>query len=98
MPGAYGQVHIKLAVPSRPLLVPAGAILFQAAGPQIAVVNAEHKVELRKVTIGNDFGNTVEITGGITTQDTIIANPPDYLVNGMPVTVQKTGIRTKGQA
>jgi RND family efflux transporter MFP subunit len=98
MPGAYGQVHIKLAVPSRPLLVPAGAILFQAAGPQIAVVNAEHKVELRKVTIGNDFGNTVEITGGITTLDTIIANPPDYLVNGMPVTVQKSGGSTKGQA
>jgi RND family efflux transporter MFP subunit len=97
MPGAYGQVHIKLAVPSRPLLVPAGAILFQAAGPQIAVVNAEHKVELRKVTIGSDFGNTVEITGGITAQDTLIANPPDYLVNGMPVTVQKSG-STKGEA
>jgi RND family efflux transporter MFP subunit len=98
MPGAYGQVHIKLAVPSRPLLVPAGAILFQAAGPQIAVVNAQHKVELRKVTIGNDLGNTVEITGGITAQDTLIANPPDYLVNGMPVTVQKSGGSTKGQA
>jgi RND family efflux transporter MFP subunit len=97
MPGAYGQVHIKLAVPSRPLLVPAGAILFQAAGPQIAVVNAEHKVELHKVTIGSDFGNTIEITGGITAQDTLIANPPDYLVNGMPVTVQKSG-STKGQA
>jgi len=97
MPGAYGQVHIKLAVPSRPLLVPAGAILFQAAGPQIAVVNAEHKVELRKVTIGNDFGNTVDITGGITAQDNLIANPPDYLVNGMPVTVQKSGGSTKGQ-
>ncbi|AXC10182.1 putative Co/Zn/Cd efflux system membrane fusion protein [Acidisarcina polymorpha] len=98
MPGAYGQVHIKLAVPNRPLLVPAGAILFQSAGPQIAVVNAEHKVELHKVTIGNDFGNTVEITGGITAQDAIIANPPDYLVNGMPVSVQKSGDSTKGQA
>jgi RND family efflux transporter MFP subunit len=98
MPGAYGQVHIKLTVPSRPLLVPAGAILFQAAGPQIAVVNAEHKVELRKVTIGNDFGNTVEITGGITAQDTLIANPPDYLVNGMPVTVQKSNGTANGQA
>jgi hypothetical protein len=87
-----------LAAPSRPLLVPAGAILFQAAGPQIAVVNAEHKVELRKLTIGNDFGNTVEITGGITAQDTLIANPPDYLVDGMPVTVQKSNGSAKGQA
>jgi RND family efflux transporter MFP subunit len=98
MPGAYGQVRIKLSVLSRPLLVPAGSILFQSAGPQIAVVDAEHKVELRKVAIGNDFGNTLEITGGITAQDTIIANPPDYLVNGMPVTVQKSDDTTKGQA
>jgi hypothetical protein len=50
------------------------------------------------VTIGNDFGNTVEISGGITAQDTIIANPPDYLVNGMPVAIQGTGASTKGQA
>jgi RND family efflux transporter MFP subunit len=96
MPGAYGQVHIKLNVPTRPLLVPAGSILYQAAGPQIAVVNEKQQVELRKVSIGNDFGNSVEITGGITAQDSIIANPPDYLVNGMPVAVQASGDGKKG--
>jgi RND family efflux transporter MFP subunit len=88
MPGAYGQVHLKLSVSTRPLLVPAGAILFQSAGPQVAVVNSDHKIELRKVTIGSDFGNVVEITGGITAQDQVVANPPDYLVNGMPVSIQ----------
>jgi hypothetical protein len=30
----------------------------------------------------------MEITNGISTQDSVIASPPDYLVNGMPVTVQ----------
>jgi len=88
LPGAYGQVHFKLASPTRPLIVPSGSILFQSAGPQVAVVTAKNTVELRKVVIGRDFGNTIEITSGIGSQDTVIASPPDYLVNGMPVTVQ----------
>jgi RND family efflux transporter MFP subunit len=88
LPGAYGQVHFKLASPTRPLIVPSGSILFQSAGPQVAVVTAQNTIELRKVVIGRDFGNTMEITNGIGTQDSVIASPPDYLVNGMPVTVQ----------
>jgi RND family efflux transporter MFP subunit len=88
LPGAYGQVHFKLASPTRPLIVPSGSILFQSAGPQVAVVTAKNTIELRKVVIGRDFGNTMEITNGIGTQDSVIASPPDYLVNGMPVTVQ----------
>jgi len=88
MPGAYGQVHFKLASPTRPLIVPSGSLLFQSAGPQVAVVTAKNTIELRKVVIGRDFGNTMEITNGISTQDSVIASPPDYLVNGMPVTVQ----------
>jgi RND family efflux transporter MFP subunit len=88
LPGAYGQVHFKLASPTRPLLVPSGSILFQSAGPQVAVVTAKNTIELRKVVIGRDFGNTMEITNGVSSQDSVVASPPDYLVNGMPVTVQ----------
>ena len=87
LPGAYGQVRFKLTSPTRPLIVPSGSILFQSAGPQVAVVTAKNTVELRKVVIGRDFGNTMEITSGLSSQDSVIANPPDYLVNGMPVTV-----------
>jgi len=88
LPGAYGQVHFKITSPTRPLIVPSGSILFQSAGPQIAVVTAKSTVELRKVVIGRDFGNTMEITSGLSTKDSVIASPPDYLVNGMPVLVQ----------
>jgi RND family efflux transporter MFP subunit len=88
LPGAYAQVHFKLPSASRPLIVPSGSILFQAAGPQVAVVTPKNAIELRKVSIGRDFGNTVEITNGLSTADAIVASPPDYLVNGMPVSVQ----------
>jgi RND family efflux transporter MFP subunit len=88
LPGAYGQVHFKLTSPTRPLIVPSGSILFQSAGPQVAVVTPKNTIELRKVVIGRDFGNTMEITSGLGTQDSVVASPPDYLVNGMPVSVQ----------
>jgi multidrug efflux pump subunit AcrA (membrane-fusion protein) len=54
----------------------------------VAVVNSQNRVELRKITLGRDFGNSVEILSGITQGDAVIANPPDYLVEGMPVAVQ----------
>jgi len=88
MPGAYANVHLHLSVPVRPLIVPSGSVLYQAAGPQLAIVNQNNQVELRKVGLGRDFGNTIEITSGVSESESIIANPPDYLVDGMKVSVQ----------
>jgi RND family efflux transporter MFP subunit len=88
MPGAYANVHLHLTVPVRPLIVPSGSVLYQAAGPQLAIVNQNNQVELRKVGLGRDFGNTIEITSGIGESESIISNPPDYLVDGMKVSVQ----------
>jgi RND family efflux transporter MFP subunit len=87
-PGAYAQVHFHLSLKAVPLVVPGNTVLFQAQGPQVAVVNSQNRVELRKITLGRDFGNSVEILSGITQGDAVIANPPDYLVEGMPVAVQ----------
>jgi RND family efflux transporter MFP subunit len=89
-PGAYAQVHFHLALQVVPLVVPGNTILFQAQGPQVGVVDSQNHVALRKVTLGRDFGNRVEIVNGISQADAVIANPPDYLVDGMAVAVQTT--------
>jgi RND family efflux transporter MFP subunit len=88
MPGAYAEAHIHVPLPVRSMLVPGGAILYQAAGPQVAVVNRANQVELHNVALGRDFGTSIEITSGINSNDAIIASPPDYLVNGMKVSIQ----------
>jgi RND family efflux transporter MFP subunit len=88
MPGAYAEVHMHVPVPVRSLVVPSGSVLYQAAGPQVAVVNQNSQVELRKVGLGQDFGNTIEVTSGLNASDSIISSPPDYLVDGMKVSVQ----------
>lgn len=90
MPGAYAQVHFALKSPVRPLIIPSGSILFQSAGPQLALVDSKNRIELRKVVLGKDLGGTMEITSGISSQDQIIANPPDYLVDGMPVSITQS--------
>jgi RND family efflux transporter MFP subunit len=88
LPGAYANVHLRLAQQPQELLVPTGAVLFQAAEPQVVVVNGNSQLELRKVAVGNDLGNMIQITGGLAPTDRVVASPPDYVVNGMPATIQ----------
>jgi RND family efflux transporter MFP subunit len=88
LPGAYANIHLRLAQQPQELLVPTGAVLFQAAGPQVVIVNANNQLELRKVAVGNDLGNMIQITGGLALTDRVVASPPDYVVNGMPATIQ----------
>jgi RND family efflux transporter MFP subunit len=88
-PGAYAQVHFHISLKASPLVLPGNTILFQAQGPQVGVANSQNRVEMRKVTLGRDFGNRIEILNGINQSDAVISNPPDYLVDGMPVAVQK---------
>jgi len=91
LPGAYANVHFQLPLGAAPLVVPASTILFQANGPQVGLVNTQDQVELRRVTIGHDFGDTIEIVAGLRPGDAVIANPPDSLTNGMRVAVQRKG-------
>jgi RND family efflux transporter MFP subunit len=85
--GTYVQVRLTEAKLDPTLTLPANTLLFRAEGPQVGVVGADGKVELRRVTLGRDFGPTVEIVGGVTPTDRVILNPADSLVGGTTVRV-----------
>jgi hypothetical protein len=42
---------------------------------------------MRPITIGRDYGTTLEILGGVSLEDRIIINPADSLESGQPVNV-----------
>jgi RND family efflux transporter MFP subunit len=90
LPGAYADVHFQLPLNQRPLVLPSTTILFQADGPQVGVVNRQNQVELRKVTLGHDFGDTIQIVNGVRAADAVIDSPPDSLTSGTRVAVQPT--------
>lgn len=87
LPGAYANIHFKVPRGVVPLVLPNSSILFQSAGPQVAIVTKGNQVELRKVTLGRDFGDTVEILSGVSTKDAVVANPSDSLTAGAQVAV-----------
>jgi hypothetical protein len=80
--GSYGQVKFAEAKGASPLTLPGNALLFRAEGPQVGVVQADGKVELRGVKLGRDFGATVEILGGVSPTNQVILNPSDSLASG----------------
>jgi RND family efflux transporter MFP subunit len=96
LPGAYANVHFQLPLNVVPLVLPSSTILFQSDGPQVGVVNSQNQVELRKVTLGHDFGDTIEIVSGVRQTDTVIANPSDSLTPGLRVAVQSASSQQKG--
>jgi RND family efflux transporter MFP subunit len=85
--GAYAQVRFPDTKVEAPITVPANALLFRAEGPQVGVAGADGVVRLANVSLGRDFGPTVEILKGVGAADQVILNPPDSLMNGVKVRV-----------
>jgi multidrug efflux system membrane fusion protein len=86
-PGSLGEVHFAVGVNVSKVTVPVNAMLFRAQGPQVAVVGPDNKIQLRQLSIGRDYGTTLEVLGGLSTSDQIVVNPPDSLEDGEQVNV-----------
>jgi multidrug efflux pump subunit AcrA (membrane-fusion protein) len=82
LPGSYAQVHFALKEDVPRLTIPANALLFRAEGPRAAVVGADNKIQLKTVTIGRDFGTSVEILAGLAAGDSVVLGPSDSLEDG----------------
>ena len=87
MAGSYAQVRFQEATSEAVLTLPANSILFRAEGPQVALVQSDGTVELRRVELGRDFGPTIEILSGLKATDSAVLNPMDSLANGAKVRV-----------
>ena len=68
-------------------VVPINTLLYRNEAIEVGVVNTDNVVELKKVTVGRNFGINVELNSGITPADRIIVNPSDSLLAGGKVTI-----------
>jgi multidrug efflux pump subunit AcrA (membrane-fusion protein) len=50
-------------------------------------------VALVPVTIGHDYGDSLEVTSGLRPDDRLVVNPPDSLANGQKVQVAGTRVQ-----
>ena len=88
--GAYVFVHLKSPERSKAsaqsLVIPANTLLFRSEGLRVGVVQ-NNRAELVPITIGRDYGATVEVVTGLKPTDRVIVNPSDSLTTGTPVRV-----------
>jgi RND family efflux transporter MFP subunit len=86
-PGAYALITLQVNDNTGILTIPADSLIFQREGTTVGVVDADNKVEIRKITIGLDLGDKLQISQGLTATDQVILNPSDSLANGMTVKI-----------
>jgi RND family efflux transporter MFP subunit len=91
-PGAYVFVHFHLPAIGNTVTIPSNTLLFRAEGLRVGVVRGDH-VQLVPVTIGHDFGNSVEITSGLTSSDEVVLDPSDSLASGVEVHPRVVSLR-----
>ena len=96
LPGGYAQVHLEVKVSGSRLQVPVNALLFRSEGLRAVVVDNNRKIHLRQITVGRDYGTSLEVLQGLDAQDWIVLNPADSLEEGQEVRVQE--IAMKGAA
>jgi RND family efflux transporter MFP subunit len=96
LPGAYAEVHFKLPRPEAALLLPVNTLIFRGEGARVALVKDDSRVQLVRVTLGRDFGTEVEVLEGLTGREAVVASPPDSLLDGQAVRVQKGSSGERG--
>lgn len=88
--GSYVQARMDVESLSPPFLIPSAALVFNAAGTQVAIVGADQKIQLRPVDVVGDFGADIGIATGITLNDEVVINPGDRVSDGLAVEVQQS--------
>jgi RND family efflux transporter MFP subunit len=98
-PGAHAMVKIGLKNAQDPVIVPVNTLLFRNEdGVQVGLVDSNGIVQLATVTMGEDYGNTVEIVHGLSESDNVILNPSDSLVSGAKVRIATGSTNTSKTA
>jgi RND family efflux transporter MFP subunit len=96
LPGAYAEVHFKVAPGTSTFTLPVNTLLFRSEGLRVGVVR-DGKAVLVPVVLGRDFGTDVEVVSGLDGSESVISNPPDSLVSGGEVRVAPPAAQGGGQ-
>ena len=87
LPGMYVQVALSLPTPHRVLEIPATALMTDAHGNRVAIVDGENKIRLVQVVVDRDTGPVIEIASGLAPDARVVKIASVELVDGTSVDV-----------
>jgi RND family efflux transporter MFP subunit len=85
LPGMYARVALTGSRIEEALRIPSDALIVRGAGTQVAVLRDGRIIHLQKVEVGRDYGDTLEVTGGLSEGDIVVSNPGDVVREGLQV-------------
>ncbi|MBH8572955.1 efflux RND transporter periplasmic adaptor subunit [Nostocaceae cyanobacterium CENA369] len=84
-PGMYASVKFAINRTNAPFVIPDSALVVNAGGTQVATITKDQTVHYQKVAVGRDYGTEVEITSGLTGNESLIATPTVDETEGLRV-------------
>jgi RND family efflux transporter MFP subunit len=87
LPGVYAQVALALPVPHKTYEIPATALMNDAAGLRVAIVDVTGAIRLVPVTIERDTGATFLIASGLDGTERVVKLAGPELTDGRKVDV-----------
>jgi multidrug efflux pump subunit AcrA (membrane-fusion protein) len=81
----YAEIRFVLNRVNPPLIVPATALLPLTDGIHVIEVGADGRVQHRKLKIVRDYGDYMEVDGGVSEGESVVLNPGDDLPDGTKV-------------
>jgi multidrug efflux pump subunit AcrA (membrane-fusion protein) len=85
LPGMYAQVDLSSPRSNPAVLIPSDALIVRADGTTVAVVRPDHTIHIQKIQVGRDYGDRLEVIGGIEEGTPIVRNPGDLASEGLKV-------------
>jgi RND family efflux transporter MFP subunit len=89
LPGMYARVDLNSTRTDSPIVVPSDVLVVHPDGTLVAMLGPGNIVHLRKIEVGRDYGDKLEILNGLKEGDTVIPNPGDNAVEGLKVNPSK---------
>lgn len=74
LPGLYAKVRVEYGEPRLAVMIPNSSVLTDQQGDYVFVVDASNKALRRNIKRGQVFSPLVEVTSGLSANDTVIIN------------------------
>jgi RND family efflux transporter MFP subunit len=93
LPGMYSEVYFTTPRVEPPMIIRGDALVVRGSGNLVAALDADDVVHYRTIDVGRDYGDRLEILGGVKKGERVVISPGDAIREGTkvkPILVGKT--------
>jgi RND family efflux transporter MFP subunit len=87
LPGMFADVVFAPPAQAKTLRVPSNVLVIDSHGTRVVVIDDQNRAHYTPVSLGRDYGTSIEILSGIGPSDRLVSDPNDDVKDGGQVNV-----------